>query len=119
MRVDKTPKYQAKITPMEAVELDARLKGKIEINPFSDCWEWTGYTSPNGYGKIKHNGRVKPVHRVAYALWVREIRRGNDIHHTCRCRHCINPAHLQQVSLHTNRADNQGEKIDVETAIPI
>lgn len=31
-----------------------------------ECWLWTGYCLPNGYGRVWLDGRVEYAHRAAY-----------------------------------------------------
>ena len=55
-----------------------------------DCWEWTGYITPDGYGQFGRNGRS---HRIAYELTIGMIPDELEIDHLCRNRACVNPAH--------------------------
>jgi HNH endonuclease len=58
------------------------------------CWEWTGYKSPTGYGRIASRN----AHRLAYELLVGPIPEGLELDHLCRNRGCVNPAHLEPVT---------------------
>lgn len=62
----------------------------------SDCILWKDGTNPNEYGRL-HRTAVKGLaHRVAYEeAHGTAIPKGFDVHHTCRVRACINPAHLE------------------------
>ena len=53
---------------------------------------------PNGYGVF--SGGL--VHRWAYEALVAPIPDGLTIDHLCRVRHCVNPAHLEVVTLAEN-----------------
>lgn len=63
-----------------------------------DCWLWTGFLDRYGYGQISVNNHREKAHRVAYATLVGPIPAGLVSDHTCRVRHCVNPAHLEPVT---------------------
>jgi len=72
------------------------------------CWEWTGCISPQGYGvfsywdKKSQRGVSKPAHRISWELFRNEIPKDLTIDHICRNRKCVNPDHLEPVSMKTN-----------------
>lgn len=78
------------------------------------CWMWRGSRSPQGYGLHSSNKRVGRAHRFAYELMVGPISDGLTLDHTCHdrsecdggtgCPHraCVNPAHLEPVTLAAN-----------------
>lgn len=73
----------------------AALGDKIEPQP-DGCWYWTGGVSEHGYGMTSYvpgtlNNRA---HRVVYTILVGPIPEDHHLHHECRVRHCVNPAHL-------------------------
>lgn len=73
------------------------------VDRTGDCWDWTGSMYSNGYGRVRcapNSGAL--VHRVAYTLWVGPIPEGLTIDHLCRNRRCINPVHLEAVTLTEN-----------------
>ena len=77
--------------------------------PNSGCWLWIGRIHhQSGYGVFKHEGRTQQAHRVSYVLSGREIPAGLVIDHLCRVRSCVNPAHLEPVTLaeNTRRGEN-------------
>jgi hypothetical protein len=89
---------------MRAVEpLHRRLERKTERIP-GGCWAWMGAISDAGYGLIgaleRPNGRYRQiaVHRLAYALAKGRVPPQDVIHHTCRWKVCVNPAHLVAVT---------------------
>lgn len=93
-----------------SLTLEKRIRERVEENPFSECWEWVGYRTADGYGQIRVGEKILYIHRVAFALWVGDIRRGQDVHHKCNCRWCCNPDHLQAVGLTINRSRKEDDK---------
>ncbi|MFG3349552.1 HNH endonuclease signature motif containing protein [Streptomyces sp. NPDC048018] len=73
-----------------------RIQRQVDRN--SDCWLWTGFLDRYGYGHISVNNHREKVHRAAYTALVGPIPDGLVIDHTCRVRHCVNPAHLEPVT---------------------
>lgn len=67
------------------------------------CWLWTGAIS-NGYGEIRRSGKRKKVlaHRWAYESLVGPVPNGLCLDHLCRVRNCVNPSHLEAVTLGEN-----------------
>ena len=67
-----------------------------------ECWLWTGYRLKGGYGQIKYRNRSHLAHRIAYELVVGPIPAGMTIDHLCRIPACLNPSHLEPVSMREN-----------------
>lgn len=84
------------------------MKEKLlaRVDRTGDCWLWTGYVRPDGYGVLtqKVDGKATPLyaHRLSYEAFVGPIPDGKHIDHLCRVRCCINPAHLEAVTPRTN-----------------
>lgn len=80
-----------------------RFWSRVEKTP--SCWLWTGRTY-NGYGltyvKVDGRWRSRGVHRVAYEMLVGPIPEGLQIDHLCRVRNCVNPDHLEPVTMLEN-----------------
>lgn len=82
--------------------LRVRLLSKTVINWETGCWEWTGNKALTGYGTIKIDRKACYTHRVAYELIEGPIPQGLVIDHLCRNHACINPAHLEPVTIGEN-----------------
>ena len=75
-----------------------------KVNKTDTCWLWTASTR-NGYGQIGAGGRFGKnlsAHRVAYEMLVGPIPEGLQIDHLCRVTLCVNPKHLEPVTLQEN-----------------
>ncbi len=68
------------------------------------CWLWRDFIYAKGYGRIWIKGRYQMAHRVAYELAGEVIPDGLTIDHLCCNRRCVNPSHLEAVSLQENMA---------------
>ncbi len=73
-----------------------------KVNKTDTCWIWTA-NKIRGYGhfKITPNKTVK-AHRLSYELLVKPIPEGLTIDHLCRNKSCVNPAHLEPVTIQEN-----------------
>lgn len=69
------------------------------------CWLWRGKINPRrdrGYGAMGRDypaqGKWIGAHIFSYKRFVGPIIPGLTIDHLCNVRHCVNPAHLEQVT---------------------
>jgi hypothetical protein len=82
--------------------LRERIKTKIDIDINTGCWNWRGNLNNKGYGYLNSHGKHYLAHRISYELFVGEIPEGLTIDHLCRNRRCVNPSHLEPVTLREN-----------------
>lgn len=80
--------------------IKCRFEARVAQGP--GCQLWMGNRNRTGYGKIKISGKTRFVHRVAYELYVGPIPGGLTIDHLCRTHACVNPSHLEPVTMKTN-----------------
>jgi hypothetical protein len=67
------------------------------------CWNWTGRHNARGYGQMRRQDQSQTMaHRYAYELLVGPIPQGLTLDHLCRNPRCVNPAHLEPVTLRVN-----------------
>lgn len=58
------------------------------------CLIWQGFTTPNGYGRVKYSGKTEYVHRVMYELAHGPIPDKLHIYRTCGDKRCVNVDHM-------------------------
>lgn len=82
-----------------------RLMERALPEPNSGCWLWMGSCNNDGYGQIESGWPQRTnegAHRVAYEELVGPIADGLVIDHLCRMRSCVNPLHLEPVTVKEN-----------------
>jgi hypothetical protein len=70
--------------------------------PNSGCLLWLGHLSIEGYGRFKHDRKREMAHRFAYEQAFGPVPAGLTLDHLCRVRSCVNPKHLEPVTMKEN-----------------
>ena len=78
-----------------------RFLSKINVVD-SGCWEWSKPICPNGYANFGINYRKMYAHRFIYEYYTGQLDPNLTIDHLCRNRKCVNPEHLEQVTMKEN-----------------
>lgn len=123
-------------TTMEPRE--RKFWAQVDKHGPGECWPWTGFVTPNGYGQFSAKGERLP-HRIAYEYVIGPIPAGLVLDHLCHtrdpqcaetvnCPHrrCCNPEHLEPVTRGENIARGRGgdswgyvpEPIPVKPQVP-
>lgn len=87
---------------------------KVEVDPVSGCWLWTGEVHANGYGYTRAGAFRSTAHRFSHLIHIGPIPDGYVVDHVCHnesdclggssCLHrrCVNPAHIEATTQRTN-----------------
>lgn len=92
---------------------------RVDVGSFDECWPYTGYIDPNGYGGLTRHMKRDYAHRYAYEITIGPIPPDRELDHLCRNRACANPWHLDPVPHKINawRGD-RGRKSDCQRGHP-
>lgn len=74
----------------------------------SGCWVWTGKLDEKGYSVASYFGKKTSGYRLSYEMFVGPIPAGLQIDHLCRNKACVNPEHLEAVTMSVNFLRRQG-----------
>lgn len=81
---------------------EQRFWAKVDRRGADECWPWLARRDEKGYARFRFGGKTNRAHRYAYELLVGEIPAGLTIDHLCRNTGCVNPAHLEVVTIAEN-----------------
>ncbi len=70
----------------------------------SGCWRWHGSYNGKGYGRVQVDREHTQAHRAIYEARHGKLPRHVHLDHLCRNPWCVNPDHLEPVSLAENNA---------------
>lgn len=93
---------------LSRTDTDARFaafvnkRGPTAVGLPGRCWVWRSTLNPGGYGVMIVRGRKWMAHRWAYERFVGPIPEGLTLDHLCRRPGCVNPRHLEPVTMHEN-----------------
>ena len=75
-----------------------------KVQKTDSCWIWTKALNDAGYGLFgSPAGYSRLAHRFAYQVLIGQVPKGLVLDHLCRDRRCVNPEHLEPVTLTENK----------------
>jgi hypothetical protein len=101
------------LTPILTNETpEDRFKRNVKIDEKTGCWNWYGAGSgksydresgTGGYGQLRIHGESWMAHRWSYSQKHKiKLTSEDTLDHLCRNTRCVNPDHLEKVSLTEN-----------------
>lgn len=87
--------------PARPKSLEEAFNSNVTPLAVHECWIWQGSFMRTGYGQVevREGERRKQwlAHRLSYWLETGEL--PEQVHHKCHVKACVNPAHLEGLSL--------------------
>lgn len=98
---------------------EERFWAQVNRGDETDCWLWLGAKSrETGYGNFKPiPSQCLPAHRAALMLSGVELD-DRHVHHKCGTRLCVNPVHLELLTVAEHRQLHEAEKTHCKRGHP-
>jgi len=87
---------------METLPESAAKRFWAKVYTQNGCWQWLAAKDRDGYGVFTYKKRQLRAPRVAYRLSVGDIPDSMTIDHLCKQPWCVNPDHMEVVSVREN-----------------
>lgn len=71
-----------------------RFFDKVVIDETTGCWNFTSSISRTNNGRFYYNFKCMDAYKIGYLLLGGIINDGEELHHVCENRLCVNPEHL-------------------------
>jgi hypothetical protein len=98
------------------INQDQKIWSKVNKNgpipndrpELGNCWNWMASTTEAGYAKTTYFNKTRLAHRIIYELLKEKIPKGLHLDHLCRNTRCVNPKHLEPVTVRENLLRGKG-----------
>lgn len=78
------------------------IYSKIKVDKETGCWVWAGYCF--NYPLINLKDSKVYVHHLVYTWFKSPRTKGLQLHHTCENKKCVNPIHLEELTVGKHNA---------------
>jgi hypothetical protein len=91
-----------------------KIEKRYEVDPVTECWNWLLGKTKKGYGRENVEGRNQYAHIISYVKHKGPVPEGKILDHLCRNPGCINPDHLEPVTIAINNRRGLKTKLTPE-----
>jgi hypothetical protein len=84
---------------MKNMPVMERFMEKVDKRGPKECWPFMSSIGKSGCGRFFYHGQCRDAYKIGYELLVGPIPEDKHLHHICENRRCVNPAHLEVVSV--------------------
>lgn len=85
----------------------------------SGCWEWQRGRDEKGYGQTQRGGQCQKAHRYVWRQQRGELAPGQQLHHVCGNKACVNPDHLEVLTDYEHRARENRMRLTPDQVVEI
>lgn len=96
--------------PVPAKPVKQRIRESTVVTELG-CWEWQLGKDKDGYGTMKVARKTVRAARASYEAFKEAIPAGRVINPTCRNRPCVNPDHLEAVTIAESVARGESDPL--------
>lgn len=95
-----------------------RKKNRWVVNPETGCWDWQLHTI-YGYAYQYSQSGSSRVHKINYEKKYGSVPKGKVLDHLCKNKKCVNPDHLEIVTVAENTRRGRATKLKKEQVVEI